>query len=137
MVYNNDMIIQHLKEHGIRPSNIRIKVLNFLFNQRIHPTVDEIYKDLLGEIPTLSKTSIYNTLEIFLEKNIVKPIVFQEKELRYDINTNLHGHFKCEKCEKVYDFPLPADIFTKSNLEGFTIKGENIYVYGICKDCNK
>ncbi|WP_236913144.1 Fur family transcriptional regulator [Clostridium sp. Cult1] len=136
MDYTNEMIIDYLKKYDIRPSTIRIKVLNYLLNNRIHPTVDDIYKNLIEDIPTLSKTSIYNTLDLFLEKGVVKVLALWEKELRYDIDTNLHGHFKCEKCRKVYDFPISANILSRDKLEGFKINDKNIHLYGICKKCN-
>ncbi len=98
--------MDYLREHDIKPSTIRIKVLEFLLNNKIHPTVDDIYKSLLEDIPTLSKTSVYNTLDLFSEKGIVNIVALYEKELRYDIEKNSHGHFKCEKCGKVYDIPL-------------------------------
>ena len=136
MDYTNEMIIDYLKKYDIRPSTIRIKVLNYLLNNRIHPTVDDIYKNLIEDIPTLSKTSIYNTLDLFLEKGVVKVLALGEKELRYDIDTDLHGHFKCEKCRKVYDFPISANILSRDKLEGFKINDKNIHLYGICKKCN-
>ncbi len=77
--------MDYLREHDIKPSTIRIKVLEFLLNNKIHPTVDDIYKSLLEDIPTLSKTSVYNTLDLFSEKGIVNIVALYEKELRYDI----------------------------------------------------
>ncbi len=56
MKQNTEQIKKYLKEHNIKPSTIRIKVFDFLLNNRIHPTIDEIYNNLINEIPTLSKT---------------------------------------------------------------------------------
>jgi Fur family peroxide stress response transcriptional regulator len=137
MTYTNEWMKDYLKEHDIKPSTIRIKVLDYLLNNRIHPTVDDIYTNLLNDVPTLSKTSIYNTLDLFLEKGLVNVVALNEKELRYDIDTDYHGHFKCEKCGKVYDFPITAKILNIDALEGFTINDKNIHLYGICKKCNK
>ena len=136
MNYTNDEIIDFLKKHDIRLSNIRIKVLKYLLENRIHPTVEDIYKNLIEEIPTLSKTSVYNTLNLFLEKGIVVGIALDQKELRYDINTNFHGHFKCNKCGIIYDFPIMIGFPNKDLLEGFVITNRNVFFYGICKECN-
>lgn len=136
MDYTNEELIQYLKKYDVRPSNIRIKVLKFLLMNRSHPTVDDIYKGLIDEIPTLSKTSVYNTLNLFLEKKIVTGITVDEKELRYDINTSLHGHFKCEKCGFIYDFPIIIDFPNKEQLEGFEISNKDVFFYGTCKKCN-
>ncbi|MFS8541479.1 MAG: transcriptional repressor [Tissierellales bacterium] len=136
MDYSNEEVIDYLKKHDIRPSNIRIKVLKFLLKNRIHPTVEDIYKSLIEEIPTLSKTSVYNTLNLFLEKGIVVGIALDQKELRYDINTNFHGHFKCNKCGIIYDFPIMISFPNKDQLEGFEITNRDVFFYGICKECN-
>jgi Fur family peroxide stress response transcriptional regulator len=136
MDYSNEEVIDYLKKHHIRPSNIRMKVLKFLLKNRIHPTVEDIYKNLIEEIPTLSKTSVYNTLNLFLEKGIVVGIALDQKELRYDINTNFHGHFKCNKCGIIYDFPIMISFPNKDMLEGFVITNRDVFFYGICKECN-
>ncbi|MBE6083137.1 MULTISPECIES: Fur family transcriptional regulator [Tissierellales] len=135
MKQNTEQIKKYLKEHNIKPSTIRIKVFDFLLNNRIHPTIDEIYNNLINEIPTLSKTSIYNTMELFLKNNIVKLIKIDEKETRYDIDTSLHGHFKCESCGKIYDFKIEGKDLNEKGIEGFKINSKNIYYYGLCNKC--
>lgn len=137
MTYKVEELKVYLKKHGIRPSTIRLKVLQYLLENRIHPTAEDIYKSLINDIPTLSKTSVYNTLDLFLEKGVVNTLSLKEKELRYDINTYLHGHFKCEVCRKVYDFPVTDKILEVNELEGSTIKSIDINAYGICKKCNE
>ncbi|GFN34614.1 Fur family transcriptional regulator [Tepidimicrobium xylanilyticum] len=137
MEYNNNDLIEYLTKHQIKPSTIRIKTLGYLLKNKNHPTVDDIYKSLKDEIPTLSKTSIYNTLDLFLEKGVVKILSLQEKELRYDIDTNIHAHFKCEKCGKLYDFPISPNFFSEDSLDGFIVNDRDIHLYGICKECNR
>ena len=51
-----------LSKNGIKPSLHRMKILDYLLKMKNHPTVDTIYKDISGDIPTLSKTTVYNTL---------------------------------------------------------------------------
>lgn len=136
MVCTNEELIECLKKHDIRPSNIRIKILKYLLENKIHPTADDIYKGLINEIPTLSKTSVYNTMNLFLEKGIVVDLALDQKELRYDINTNFHGHFKCDKCGNIYDFPILINFPTKDQLEGFVITNKDVFIYGTCKKCN-
>ncbi len=69
----------NLLNAGIKPSYQRIKIYEYIFNNNIHPTVDNIYKKLLKEIPTLSKTTVYNTLKLFevllnAQRFIYKPL---------------------------------------------------------------
>lgn len=137
MAFKTDSARKYLKEHDIKPSTIRIKILQYLKDNKYHPTVDEIYKELIEDIPTLSKTSIYNTLELFLEKNIVNLVSIDDKESRYDIDTSAHGHFKCEICNKIYDFNINTSNISEEDIKGFIINKRKIYYEGICKDCLK
>ena len=136
MNYTNEELIEYLKKCQIKPSNIRIRVLKFLLMSQTHPTADDIYNSLIEEIPTLSKTSIYNTINLFLEKGIVNGLSLDQKELRYDTNTSFHGHFKCDKCGNIYDFPITINFPTKDELKGFVINNKDVFFYGICKKCN-
>ncbi|MBE9492712.1 MAG: transcriptional repressor, partial [Bacteroidetes bacterium] len=54
-------VAQYLKSHGIKPSYQRVRVFEYLIKNKSHPTVDTVYKALADEIPTLSKTTVYNT----------------------------------------------------------------------------
>lgn len=137
MINKVDDIGNYLKINEIKPSYQRIKIYEFLLKNQIHPTVDTIYKALNKEIPTLSKTTVYNTLNLFLEKNIINILVIEENETRYDAKLELHGHFKCEKCKKIYDIDLDVDRFNFHNLEGYVVKERHLYFKGICKNCIK
>nr|WP_307775697.1 Fur family transcriptional regulator [uncultured Cetobacterium sp.] len=128
---------EHLKMHDIKPSYQRMKIFQYLLENKTHPTVDEIYKALSPEIPTLSKTTVYNTLNLFMEKGIAKVIIIEENETRYDADTETHGHFKCENCGKVYDIPVKLEEMQLHDMEGFQIKEYHIYFKGICPNCSK
>ena len=130
-----DNIGDYLKSNEIKPSYHRIKIFKYLIEKKNHPTVDMIYKELQGELPTLSKTTVYNTLKLFLEKKLVMVVTIEENEARYDADTSIHGHLKCEKCGKVYDFEIDMDKLEVSNLEEFQINEKQVYFKGICKEC--
>lgn len=126
---------KYLKEHGIKPSYQRIKVFQYLMDMHNHPTVDMIYKALCPEIPTLSKTTVYNTLNLFVDKKIVNVIIIEENETRYDLASGIHGHFKCRECGELFDveFKLPEDEL--EDLRECDISERHIYFKGLCKVC--
>ncbi|WP_291259596.1 Fur family transcriptional regulator [Fusobacterium sp.] len=126
---------EYLKNSGIKPSYQRIRIFQYLVENRNHPTVDMIYKALCAEIPTLSKTTVYNTLNLFIEKKIVNVIVIEENETRYDSVMDVHGHFKCEKCGKIFDIDIDNEHLKDNRLKEFEIKEQHYYFKGICKDC--
>ena len=125
----------YLKRYDIKPSYQRIKILEYLSNNKTHPTVDEIYRALHPEIPTLSKTTVYNTLNLFLEKHLIKLLTIEENETRYDIETDVHGHFKCKICGKLCDFPVDMESVLKNSVKDCEISEYHIYFKGICTVC--
>lgn len=128
--------VADLEKHGVKPSHPRLQIYAFLEKNRIHPTVDEIFSRLLPENPTLSRTTVYNTVKLFVEKGVVDPVLIEDNEVRYDIDRSFHGHFKCDACGRVYDiFPGPVSINLKVP-EGFQVKHKHLYYRGLCKDCN-
>jgi Fe2+ or Zn2+ uptake regulation protein len=130
-------IAELLKEHNIRPSYPRVKIYEYLLNNRIHPTVDEIYNTLKPDLYTLSKTTVYNTLDLFVENNLALLLTIDENNTRYDIKTDNHGHFKCRICNQVYDFEFSNYDIQFDSLENFEIEDEQLYLTGVCEHCKK
>ena len=125
-----------LKDKNIRLSHQRLKVLEYLIKHPCHPTVDNIYMNLKQDIPTLSKTTIYNTLNSLVEAGIIRLITIEENEVRYDIITRNHGHFKCEICGSIYNFYIDIDSFETRDLNNFKINDKNVYFKGTCPRCH-
>ena len=124
-----------LFSHNIKPSLIRVMIYDFLSGNRTHPTVDEIYTSLHEKAPTLSKTTVYNTLKLFCKAGITKMITIEEQQARFDGCTDTHGHFLCSECGKVFDFD--TDIPSLGGLEDFEIATHDVYCSGVCKNCLK
>lgn len=125
----------HLREHNIKPSYLRIRIMEYLLSKKSHPTVDEIYTELAKEIPTLSRTTVYNTLNLFIDAKITRLITIEDVETRYDADTSDHGHFKCEKCGIIYDFKIVNTDLETEGLDNFEIHEKNVYYRGICPKC--
>jgi len=124
-----------LETKGIKPSITRVKIMDYLQKHRTHPTVDEIYRNLVQEIPTLSKTTVYNSLELFVENQLAQVLNVGDNERRYDADISDHGHFKCLYCGKVYDFGIDFENVRVEGLEGFQVYDKNVYCRGVCPHC--
>jgi Fur family transcriptional regulator, peroxide stress response regulator len=135
MAHSSDEIRKCLEIHTIRPSYHRIKVLEYLLSKENHPTVDKIYSALAIELPTLSKTTVYNTLTLFIKAGLVRLVTTEDNETRYDANVADHGHFRCEQCGKIYDFLINLDLVKTPGLEQFKVREKSVYYKGICPKC--
>ena len=124
-----------LSAKHIRPSKYRLKILEFLANNRCHPTVERIYAELKPDNPDLSRTTIYNTLKTFLAAGIVRTLSIEEDETRYDIIMEDHGHFKCDECGTIFNFCISPGLLVSQELTGFQVKDKNVYFNGFCPQC--
>lgn len=100
-----------------------------------HPTVDVIYKNLVGEIPTLSKTTVYNTLKLFIDKGITSTVTIEDNEVRYDAVIDAHGHFKCNSCGTIFDIKYDFKDVAMNELIDFEVKEIQVHVKGKCNQC--
>jgi len=130
-----ESIVKLLESREIQASYHRMKILEYLVKHRTHPTVDNIYSSLAGEIPTLSRTTVYNTLKILVSKKIVSQVTVEENEARYDYSETPHLHFKCRKCGEVYDIFHQSELLERQEIDGHLIEEHHLDFKGICRGC--
>lgn len=132
-------IQEHLINHGVRPSLQRMAIMEYLMTHKTHPTADEIYTALAPTIPTLSRTTVYNTLRLFADNNVALMLNIDEKNIHFDGDTSNHAHFRCLKCGKIIDF-FPSDISQLNSicidkLGDINITETQVYYKGYCSSC--
>ena len=128
---------QLLLEKGIKPTYQRIKILEYLQKNQMHPTVEMIFAALYDKVPTLSKTTVYNTLDVFNRKGLLDIITITGSEQRYDFNVESHHHFLCKKCGAIIDIEVSCPYLSKWATGEHKIEEVHGYFKGICKDCLK
>lgn len=126
-----------LIKHDVRPSNYRIRILKMIDENQIHPTADELYQSLIDEFPTLSKMSVYNNIDALVDAGLIRRLTIENNEVRYDCILSEHGHFKCIKCGQIYNFDLDDSLMSLDHLNGFKILEKDVFVKGVCPDCQK
>ena len=128
-------LIDQLSGKGIRLSYQRIKVLEYLYEKVGHPTVDQIFHALSGDIPSLSKVTVYNTIHTLVDAGLVRVVDIEGTETRYDIILASHGHFLCTACGNIFNFEINMDQVPLAGLEGFDITQKNVTFRGLCPEC--
>lgn len=124
-----------LRAHGVRPSHQRVQVLADLLAHPTHPTVEAIHAALMPSMPTLSKTTVYNTLGVLCQAGIVRMVQIEGHEARYDAVLSEHGHSRCDRCGRIDDFEIDIGPLIHSLPEGFRIRQRDLYLHGLCRDC--
>jgi Fur family peroxide stress response transcriptional regulator len=140
MISNLKQIKDILKKVALRPTYQRIKILETLHRFRYkHPTVEMIFSALKDELPVISMTTVYNTLNSMVEKNLLRALTITGVDFHYDPDITTHHHFYCTKCHKIYDINVGCylDYDKKKNIAGHKIDEVHGYFKGICENCLK
>jgi len=133
-------IYRETRLRGMRLTPQRMAIVDYIVGNRHHPSADEIFTTIKKIYPTISKATIYSTLELLVELGYIDKLIFHNnKEARFDGNPEPHTHFICTKCGKIYDLPNLNFTDQVTNLEkkGFRINKTQIYIYGVCHECQE
>ena len=134
---NIQEVHNRLKEHGIRPLPHKVAIMKYLLENYNHPTIENIYHELLPTMPTLSKTTVYNTLKSFCDNKAVTALLIDERNLRYEAHLHLHAHFKCKQCGAIFDVPLKeTDVPRFRGSPTLAPDETHVYYMGKCDKCN-
>ena len=130
---------EYLLNYHIKPSVQRIAIMDYLLKHHTHPCIDEIYVALCTDIPTLSKTTVYNTLKLFVEHGAARMLTIDERNACFDGDTSVHAHFQCKICGKITDVPFhhPEESEDMKHLreKGYQIEEIHRYYKGVCPNC--
>ncbi len=140
-----DDIKNKLRESGYKLTRQRIAILNVIFdNNDKHLSSEEIY-DYVKEIDTdIGIATVYRTLQLFEELNIVYKVNFDDGFNRYELNIDSedhqHHHLICLECGSIFEVKLDLLENLEKEIEvenGFKIVDHNVKFFGYCKDCQK
>jgi len=125
-----------LSEHGLKVTPQRIAVLKAVRKSSDHPSAEEIYREVVRSIPGMSQTTVYNTLDTFVEKGIINKVHTGSDVSRYDGVTGDHHHLYSEGSDRVEDFFDPdldrllEEYFRNRKIDGFEVSRIQLQVVG-------
>jgi Fur family iron response transcriptional regulator len=92
MYYTRDNLADKLREHGINPTHQRIEIAYALFSRQEHLSADQVMAIVNERHSETSKATVYNTLNLFLEKRLIREVIVDPSKVFYDPNTTPHYH---------------------------------------------
>jgi Fur family peroxide stress response transcriptional regulator len=138
IINNREDAMEKYKHIGLKLTPQRLAILDYLEDNKQHPSAEEIYAAISKKFPTMSFATVYNTLDALQQRGEVRELTIDAGKKRFDPDTSPHHHLICVKCRGI------SDIFTDYELPlsereraGFDIIGSHIEFYGVCPKCKK
>ena len=148
MSINQEKFKEMLKAKGLKVTNQRLVVLKVLDKHRdIHMAAEDIYKLVKAECPDIGLATVYRTVQLLLEMQLVDRINLDDGCVGYEIghladgeSKHTHHHLICRDCGKVLSFNDDLLEELENHIErmmGFRVLDHELKFYGQCKDCVK
>lgn len=113
-------------------------ILQFLRTTSSHPTADAVYTEMRREIPSISLGTVYRNLRLLKEEGEINELELAGRLSRFDGYTRPHYHFRCEKCNRVFDLDEEVNSSLNERIAektGFTVLSHILEFRGLCRDC--
>ncbi|NIV18332.1 MAG: transcriptional repressor [Woeseiaceae bacterium] len=98
-------VLSLLEEHGIMPTPQRLKIASILLERPQHLSADDILGRLRTSRERVSKATVYNTLNLFSERGLVREVMVDPVRKFYDSTTHPHHHFYNVDSGELSDIP--------------------------------
>jgi Fe2+ or Zn2+ uptake regulation protein len=124
-------VVEALQEHGIQPSAQRVVVGEYVLFTEEHPSADQVWARVKKTFPLLSRATVYNTLNLFVEKGLLRQLVLAEGKVVFDPNIESHHHFIDESTGIIHDVPWHAlEVRKVDPLKGYDIREYQVVMHG-------
>jgi len=120
---------------NIRQSHQRLQILQNLKGRKDHPSARALYTALKKKMPTLSRTTVYNTLATLATTGLVSCVNMPGHETRYECADGQHCHFLCSSCGRLIDLDFSCDRAARLKRDGYVVRQVVGCFTGICRDC--
>ncbi len=138
MISSRQEIADKIREAGRRATPQRIIIYEALWKAGSHPSAIDVHRYAIKSDPSVSLATVYNTLHLFEEINLLTEFMDGNGVIHYDPRTHPHVNLICDLCGKVEDLEYAQldDILSDiEHLTGFKITVQTLDIRGICTDC--
>ena len=132
-----DTLQRRCREGGHKLTPQRREVCAAVAGSGLHPTPEQVFESVGAAMPTLSRATVYKTLDFLVDLGIVRRVATARGSRRYDINLVPHHHLLCEVCDRIVDFADPkwSALPASEHLDGFAASELRVEITGVCADC--
>lgn len=128
-----------LKERGLKSTGQRDDIARVFFDLSRHISAEELYAEVKKVNPHVGYATIYRTLRLLKECDLLSERHFDEGQARYEAASgHHHDHFICERCGRIIEFrndALERQQQAVARELGVTLTHHKMELYGLCPEC--
>ena len=131
-------IIIILCENMNRKSKQREAIIRVLRGTSSHPSAEWIYEQVKKQLPNIGLATVYRNLRLLKEAGEVSEMHTSNETARFDGNTDVHYHFRCDRCGKILDLREPIDATIETRIArstGLNVTRHHLELGGLCLEC--
>ena len=129
-----------LRARGYRMTPQRLVILHTLHHAGTHLSPVEVFETAKKELPGLTETTVYRTLEFLTKNGLVRPAHRGNGHLMYEIAQHEHHHLVCRVCgdETEVEHTLFKTLYQKlESTSGYKLTDSHLTFLGLCPHCQK
>jgi Fur family iron response transcriptional regulator len=124
-------LLEELRAHDIQPSAQRVAVAQYVLFTGEHPSADQVWAKVRRSLPVLSRATVYNTLNLFVQKGLLRQLVLAEGKVVFDPKVDAHHHFIDEVTGSIHDVPWEAlEVRKMASLRGYDVREYQVVMRG-------
>ena len=136
-----DTFTNALRQAGLRLTPQRQAICEYLAHTDRHPSPYQVYADIAGAHPEISRATVYNTLNTLQQLGAIVELSFGADHTHYDTNPAPHINLICLRCHKIMDFAgeLALEAVSRRILQetGFQPAAAKVDLVGFCAECRE
>lgn len=133
-------LVEACRRHRAKATHQRTEILRALAATEEHPDAETIYTRVRRRIPAISLDTVYRTLRMLEDKEIITRVGSMRDRARFDANGERHHHFVCTRCGMIGDFhsetldrfPVPPEVREMGRVDG-----GHVELRGRCRRCQQ
>ena len=135
-----EVFLKHIQKRGLKRTSQRDLILDVFLRTEEHLSIEDLYRLVQREDPTVGQTTVYRTLKLLTEAGLAREVRFGDGRTHYEHNYKHqhHDHMICSECGKIIEFfsaELEALQDAMAAQHGFEITQHLLRIIGVCADC--
>ncbi len=98
-------VVEVLRQHGVQPSAHRVAVAQYVLTTEEHPSAERVWARVKERFPMISRATVYNTLNLFVEKSLLRELHLSPESVVFDPNMDRHHHLIDADTGSIHDVP--------------------------------